>query len=100
MILPSLNIRGVGGILKNTSFQRLIDNTHPSIIFLEETLVDEQRARAFISFIKPQWLVSVVNSVGKSGGLLVSWDPVLFELEPFLCCGDIFLTGTYCSNKR
>jgi hypothetical protein len=100
MILLSLNIIGVGGALKNASLRRLIDKTLPSIIFLQETLVDEQRARAFFSSIRPQWFVSVVSSVGRSGGLLVAWDPVKFELEPFLCCGGILMTGTHCANKR
>jgi len=38
--------------------------------------------------------------VGRSGGLLVAWDHVLFALKPFLCCGDILLTGTCCANKQ
>jgi endonuclease/exonuclease/phosphatase family metal-dependent hydrolase len=100
MILLSLNIRGVGGALKKASLRRLIDKTHPGIIFLQETLVDEQRARDFFSSIRPQWFVSVVSSVGRSGGLLVAWDPIMFELEPFLCCGGILMTGTCCANKR
>jgi hypothetical protein len=40
MIFLSLNIRGVGGTLKKASLRRLIDTIHPSIIFLQETLVD------------------------------------------------------------
>jgi exonuclease III len=100
MILLSLNIRGVGGALKKASLRRLIDNIHPSIIFLQETLVDEQRSHAFINGLKPHWFVSAVNSVGTSGGLLVAWDPVFFYLKPFFCCGGILLTGTCCANKR
>ena len=62
--------------------------------------MDEQRSRAFINGLKPHWFVSAFNSVGKLGGLLVAWDPVLFELEPLLCCGGIFLIGTCCAKKR
>jgi exonuclease III len=45
MILLSLNIRGVGGTLKYASFRHLLDRVHPEIIFLQETLVHEQKAR-------------------------------------------------------
>jgi endonuclease/exonuclease/phosphatase family metal-dependent hydrolase len=100
MILLSLNIRGVGGTLKKASLRRLLDKTLPDIIFLQETLVDEQRARVFLSTLRPLWFVCVVNSVGKSGGLLAAWDPTKFDLEPFLSCGGILLTGTCCENKR
>jgi hypothetical protein len=94
MILLSLNICGVGGALKKASLRRLIDTIHPTIIFLQETLVDEQRSRAFINGLKPNWFVSAVNSVGTSGGLLVAWDPAYFDLKDFFCCGGILLTGT------
>jgi hypothetical protein len=30
----------------------------------------------------------------------VAWDPSKFDLEPFLSCGGILLTGTCCENKR
>jgi exonuclease III len=72
MILLSLNIRGVGGTLKTASLRRLLDRTLPDIIFLQETLVDEKRARIFINSLRPSWFVCAVNSVGKYGGLLVT----------------------------
>jgi hypothetical protein len=34
------------------------------------------------------------------GGLLVAWDPLLFNLVPFLTCGGILLTGSIISSKR
>jgi exonuclease III len=49
MILLSLNIRGVGGTLKSSSFCRLLDRVWPKIIFLQETLVHEQKARDFVN---------------------------------------------------
>jgi hypothetical protein len=41
-----------------------------------------------------------VSSVGTSGGLLVSWDPHLFSLVPYLTCGGILLTGLIIASKR
>jgi hypothetical protein len=41
-----------------------------------------------------------VSSVGKSGGLLVTWDPTHLELAPVLSLGGIFLTGTCLETRR
>jgi hypothetical protein len=70
------------------------------IVFLQETLVDEKKARLFMNTLRPAWLICVVSSVGKSGGLLVSWDPNKFDFTPYLSCGGIFLTGTCLEDKR
>jgi exonuclease III len=48
MILLSLNIRGVGGPLKAASLRRLLTKTSLDIIFLQETLVVEDKARHFM----------------------------------------------------
>jgi exonuclease III len=72
MILLSLNIRGVGGTLKSASLQRLLRRTSPDIIFLQETMVEGSKARAFMNYFRPTWLSCVVSSVGTLGGLLVT----------------------------
>jgi hypothetical protein len=100
MILLSLNIRGVGGPLKTASLRRLLSKTLPDIIFLQETLVVEEKARHFMFSLRPEWMICVVSSVGKFGGLLVTWDPKKIELVPFLSCGGIFLSGTCKEDKR
>jgi exonuclease III len=92
MLLLTLNIRGIGGTLKDASVRRLLDQTRPDIVFLQETLVHEQKDRYFMHHLRPYWVSSVVNSVGTSGGLLVTWDPNLYELVPFLTIGGILLT--------
>jgi exonuclease III len=100
MLLLSLNIRGIGGTLKAASVHRLLDQTRPDIVFLQETLVHEQKARDFMHLLRPSWVSSVVNSVGTSGGLLVTWDPNLYDLVPYLTIGGILLTGRCIINKR
>jgi hypothetical protein len=45
-------------------------------------------------------MISVVSSVGKSGGLLVAWNPNIFELQPFLSVGGILLIGIHIPDKR
>jgi endonuclease/exonuclease/phosphatase family metal-dependent hydrolase len=100
MILLSLNLRGVGGTLKVASMRRLLRKTKPDIIFLQETLVDEKKARLFMLNFFPGWLSCVVSSVGNSGGLLVTWDPNKLVLDPFLCCGGILLSGSSLENNK
>jgi hypothetical protein len=94
MILLSLNIRGVGGPLKLASMRRLLEKTHPSIIFLQETLVDAFAARDFMYHLRLNWMTCATSSIGNLGGLLASWDPTLFYLFPVLSPGGILLMGT------
>jgi exonuclease III len=100
MIFLSLNLRGTGGTLKTASYRRVLDKTRPDIIFLQETLVHSEKARNFMSTLRPSWYNCAVNSVGTSGGMLVSWDPNVFELDAFLTCGGILLTGFSIENKK
>jgi hypothetical protein len=100
MILLSLNIRGVRGTLKATSFHHLLDRVRPEFIFLQETLVHEQKARDFMNIFCPSWVSYVVNSLGTLGGLLVTWDPNIFYLIPHLTCGGILLTGKVIANQK
>jgi exonuclease III len=100
MILLSLNIRGVGGPLKTTSLRRLLNKTHLDIIFVQETLVDELRTISFLTSLRPDWYTCAVSSVGKSGGLLVSWDPYKFDLTSYICCGGLLFTGTSLDLKK
>jgi hypothetical protein len=50
--------------------------------------------------IYPNWMISVVISVGTSGGLLVAWNPNIVELRSFLSVGGILLTGIHILDKR
>jgi exonuclease III len=93
MILLTLNIKGVGGALKLSFVCRLLFNVKPDIIFLQETLVLEEKARLFMQKIVPTWYMCAVSSEGTSGGLLATWDPNKFTLEPTLCSGGIMLLG-------
>jgi hypothetical protein len=90
----------VGGTLKLPSMRRLISISKPDIVFLQETLVSEEKARKFMCSICPNWMICVVSSVGKSGGLLVAWNPNIFELQAFLSAGGILLTGTHIPDKK
>jgi hypothetical protein len=100
MICLSLNIRGVGGSLKAASFRCCLDLTRPKIVFLQETLVNDQKARSFMIKLCPTWVTCAVSVVGSSGGLLIAWDPSLYNFYMFLTCGGILLSGNNKATKR
>jgi exonuclease III len=64
MIFMSLNLRGIGGSLKAASFRRALETTHPNIVFLQETMVHEQKARSYMHKFRPSWVTCAVSSVG------------------------------------
>jgi exonuclease III len=99
MLVLTLNIRGIRGTLKAASFRRLLVGTSLDLIFLQETLSEDQKARDFIHQFRPSWFSSTVNSIGNSGGLLVAWDPFVFELSPFLTTGGIMLVGRHLESN-
>jgi hypothetical protein len=91
-MLPfSLNVRGIGGTLKAAPFCHLMDQTKPEIVFLQETVALASKARDFFLCFRPSWATCSVNSVGTSVGLLVAWDPSLFELTPLISIGGHFV---------
>jgi hypothetical protein len=79
---------------------RILSKTKLDIIFLQETLVVEEKARKFMNILCPNRMIYAVSSVGKSGGLLVAWNPIFFELKPFLSLGGILLTCIRLPDKR
>jgi hypothetical protein len=82
------------------SVRRHLEQSRPEVIFLQETLVSAQKYRYFIHYLRPSWVSCVVNSVGTSRGLLVSWDPIVFDMVPYLTIGGILLTGRCNKDKR
>jgi len=100
MLFLSLNIRWIKAPLKAASLRRILDNYWPDIVFLQEMLVWAQKARDCIHALRPAWVSCVVNSLGTSGGLLVSWDPTYFDLVPFLTTASIMLTGKCFKDRR
>jgi hypothetical protein len=93
MKLLSLNIRGIGSTLKAASFRRLLEHSKPDVIFLQETLSTDHSARDFLHHFRPLWISAALSSIGNSGGMLVAWDPTLFDLTSYLTCGGILCTG-------
>jgi exonuclease III len=49
MIVATLNVRGVGGPVKSLTLKRFLETTKPDVLFIQETMVCEAKARDFLS---------------------------------------------------
>ena len=97
MIFLSLNFRWVGVPHKLSSLHNILNFTKVDIVFFQETLVDELKAYNFMCSLCPTWYICVVSAVGKSKGLLATWNPSIYNLSPFLSVSGILLTGIFIS---
>jgi len=82
MILLSLNIRRVGVTLKQASMHRLLRKVKLDVIFLQEMLVDEEKACHFMLKFVPTLCSCAIISMRNSGGLLATSDPKKFLFLP------------------
>ena len=94
MILLSMNLRVVGRDPKLTSLHRALTCIFPDILFIKETMVEEVKARALVTKVLPNWYCCGIDSIGRSGGLCVAWNPTKLSLVLFYTCAGILLNGT------
>ena len=79
MNVLSLNINGIGVEGKDGWVKKLKDENGISVVALQETLcrdVDTSKVARFWGRKAVDW--EVVESSGRSGGLLTLWDPSVF----------------------
>jgi hypothetical protein len=93
MIILSLNLCGFGGTLKLASLKSLLSYTKPDIVFLQETLVNYDKAIGLFLQCAPSWNVVVLDPTGRSGGFLSGWNPAIAELTSFDTLTGILLEG-------
>jgi exonuclease III len=75
MIVVSLNVRGVGGAPNFLALKQFLELVKPDILFIQETMVSELKAREIFAKLLPMWKFCGVDSNGLSGGLLSAWNP-------------------------
>ena len=61
MELISWNIQGLNGHSRQRLLRDRIIVEQPDIVFLQETLTHEQKAREFMHHLRPYWVSSSVN---------------------------------------
>lgn len=93
MTMVSLNVRGLGGPSKNIRLCQMFSEINPSIVFLQETLCNRIVAIETILSIHSSWHAGGMDAVGWAGGMLATWDPLLYSLNAYKFFGGIFLYG-------
>jgi hypothetical protein len=73
MIFLSHNCRGLANPSKILAIRRLIDIHNPSLLILQETMMDGETAVKLFSSSLPGWNFIGLDASGKSRGLLTSW---------------------------
>lgn len=100
MSMLSLNVRGLGKVTRAQALSNLIKDTGPTILFLQETMCDDEFAIHKLCNILPDWEVSAISSCGHSGGLAVAWDANVFDLKAFSTPWGILLKGFFRSGQH
>jgi hypothetical protein len=55
MIFLSFNLRGFGGPTKIVALKLLLNQVKPDVVFLQEMLVDAEKAKRFFLQCLPKW---------------------------------------------
>jgi endonuclease/exonuclease/phosphatase family metal-dependent hydrolase len=101
MIVATLNVRGVGGTSKFVALKRFLEAIKPDVMFIQETMVCESKAREIFVKLLPNWYFCGVDSTRLSGGLLTPWDPRKDDFFAYLTIAGILLDGVVKDlNKR
>jgi hypothetical protein len=81
MIILSLNCIGLANPSKKLSLKRLIDVHSPSIMFLQETMMDEDRATKILSLVLLGWEFKFIDSQVHSRGIILGWKISFFLIK-------------------
>ena len=76
MVFLSFNIRGIGSSLKHASLECIFEMVRPDIFLVQETMCLYSKACEFFLKLFLSWECCWFDSLGNSGGLLVSWNPL------------------------
>ena len=84
MIILSLNVKGVSEHSKALALKRLFQYAHPDVFCIQETMVCGVCAIDVLIKILKSRDISVMDSVGKFGGLLCAWNMKFIKCVPFM----------------
>jgi len=99
MIIFSLNLRGFGSPIKLASIKKLLQQIKRDIVFLQETLVEGDKEKSLFLQCLPHWNAVALDSHGRSGGLLSSWNPTYVKFCAFGTIAGLFLEGRLKHSK-
>lgn len=81
MNLSSLNIRGLCSGPKRAALKHLLSYVNPQVVLLQETMLSSVSTVNFFLKLKPGWLATDVDTIGLSGGTLLTWNPCMANLR-------------------
>ena len=80
MLVLSFNARGLGSSPKIKSLKRMVANLKPAIIFLQETMMEGEKAKEVLESWLKGWSFGYISSEGHSGGLITTWNQAFKEV--------------------
>ena len=95
MIILSYNIRGLGSVPSQQTLQNLILNKRLTMILLQETMVDREKAIKLLSNLCSNWAMCAINTIRNFGGLTTIWNPIIFSLKTYRVFSGIVLSSFY-----
>jgi exonuclease III len=81
MRILSFNCRGLANPSKKSSLRRLVEQSSPEVILLQETLGDSVSVVKALETLFPGWMFAAVDARGRSGGLATGWKKRNCKLE-------------------
>ena len=77
MKILSINIRGLGAEPKKITLKRLITTMSPTVILLQETMTEGNKAARIVKECIKDWGMTSTDADGHSRGTLTAWSPAL-----------------------
>ena len=81
MIIVSLNSRGLGGAQRKKSLKQLFNNLKPTVIMIQETILEGLKAKTIFKDTLKDWEVESLDAVGLSGGLITAWSLAFLKTD-------------------
>ena len=79
MIVLSLNYHGLASLHKKLVLCRLVEEQHPDVLFLHESMCDGKSIVAKLELLIKGWKFVCVDAKGKSSSLLLGWKVIFFH---------------------
>lgn len=84
MIILPMNVRGLGGVPKRKSLQRMLKKWKPNLILFQETMMSGKYAYDLLSYFLHGWNFVSIDGQGHLGGLISGWNDLIF-IEASTC---------------
>ena len=74
MIILSLNMRGIGGTLKQQALKRMFFVYKPDVVMIQESMRSRSKSIEIFSSISKGWKSCSIDAEGLSKGLVTGWN--------------------------